>query len=89
MQAGQAKTAQWLLVYEPEVPRAVEPLMGYTASADMKRQIKLSFDTREEAVAYCERNGIAYQVYEPHEAAPKRMSYSDNFRPGRPVPWTH
>ena len=89
MQAGQARTAQWLLVYEPDVPPAVEPLMGYTSSADMKRQIKLYFDSREEAVAYCERNGIAYQVYEPHEPASKRMSYSDNFRAGRPGQWTH
>jgi hypothetical protein len=89
MQSGKAKTGQWMLVYEPEAPSAVEPLMGYTSSVDMKRQIRLSFDTKEEAIAYCERNGIAYQVYEPHDPAPKRVSYSDNFRAGRPTPWTH
>jgi hypothetical protein len=89
MQAGRAKTGEWLLEYEPEAPSSVEPLMGYTSSVDMKRQIKLYFDSREEAVAYCVRNGIAYQVYEPQELTPKRVSYSDNFRSGRTTPWTH
>ncbi len=89
MQSGQAKTERWLLVYEPEVPQSTEPLMGYTASSDMKRQIRLGFDTSEAAIAYAERNGIPYEVQEPHETAPKRLSYSDNFRFGRPTPWTH
>lgn len=89
MQSGKAKTDQWMLVYEPEAASSVEPLMGYTSSIDMKRQIRLSFDTREEAVAYCEKNGIGYQVFEPHDPAPKRISYSDNFRAGRSTPWTH
>lgn len=89
MQSGQAKTERWMLTYEPEVPLAVEPLMGYTSSADMKRQIKLSFETLEEAIAYAEKNGIPYRVFEPHEATRKKISYSDNFRYGRLQPWTH
>jgi hypothetical protein len=89
MQSGQAKTDRWQLVYAPEIPPARDPLMGYTSSADMKQQLRLSFDTQEEAVAYCQRNGIAYEVYEPQERKPKTMSYSDNFRTGRPQPWTH
>lgn len=89
MQSGKAKTNHWRLVYEPEVPLAVEPLMGYTASSDMRRQISLSFDTKEDAIAYAERNGIPYQVFEAEEPAPKSISYADNFRYGRPVPWTH
>ena len=43
MQSGTAKTEQWMLVYEPEAPLTVEPLMGYTSSGDMRRQIKLFF----------------------------------------------
>jgi hypothetical protein len=89
MQSGKGKTGRWMLVHEPEIPRSIEPLMGYTSSADMKRQVKLYFDTQEEAVAYCERNGISYQLFEPHEPTPKRVSYSDNFRAGRTTPWTH
>ena len=58
MQSGTAKTREWLLEYEPETARVVEPLMGWTSSTDMKSQIQLRFATREEAIAYCEREGI-------------------------------
>ena len=50
MQSGRAKTGRWMLVYDQDAPTSVEPLMGYTSSADMKQQIKLAFDTAEEAV---------------------------------------
>ena len=89
MQSGTAKTEHWMLVYEPEAPLSVEPLMGYTSSGDMRRQIKLSFASKEEAIAYAERNGIPYQVAVEHEQKPNIQSYSDNFRYGRPQPWTH
>jgi hypothetical protein len=89
MQSGKAKSEHWVLVYEPEAPLSIEPLMGYTSSGDMLRQIKLSFDSKEEAIAYAERNGIPYQVLVDHEASPTLQSYSDNFRFGRPQPWTH
>jgi hypothetical protein len=89
MQSGKAKTGNWLLEYEPEKPRKIDPLMGYTTSGDMKSQIRLSFDTKEEAVAYAERNGIAYRIEEPKEPKRRQISYSDNFRYDRKTPWTH
>ena len=58
MQSGTAKTREWQLDYEPEQPRAIEPLMGWTSSGDMKQQLSLCFDTKEDAMAYCEREGI-------------------------------
>ncbi len=79
MQSGTAKTKEWVLDYEPEQRRAVEPLMGWTSSGDMKQQLRLYFDTKEEAVAYCERNGIAYEVFESTPPKRQRISYSDNF----------
>jgi ETC complex I subunit conserved region len=88
MQSGQAKD-KWLLEYEPEVPRQVEPLMGWTSSTDMRSQIKLRFETKEEAIAYAQRNGVAYRVEEPKVAARKVISYSDNFKTNRAVPWSH
>ncbi len=88
MQSGQAKD-KWLLEFEPERPRQIEPLMGWTSSTDMRSQIKLRFDSREEAIAYAQRNGIVYRVEEPKVAARKIVSYSDNFRTNRAVPWSH
>jgi hypothetical protein len=89
MQSGHARTKRWILVYEPEQPREIEPLMGWTASGDMRQQVQLRFDTAEEAIAYCERHGIAYQVSEPKPATRRVMSYSDNFAFHRRTPWTH
>jgi hypothetical protein len=88
-QSGMGKTRLWRLDYTPESPRTIEPLMGWTSSSDMKSQIRLTFDTREEAIAYCERNGVAYRVEEPKEPKRRAVSYSDNFRNSRLTPWTH
>ena len=89
MQSGRAKTREWQLDYEPEQPRAVEPLMGWTSSTDMKSQIKLRFATKEEVIAYCEREGIAYQVFEPKEPMRRSIAYADNFAFQRRGLWTH
>jgi hypothetical protein len=89
MQSGQANTKDWALDFEPEQPREVEPLMGWTSSGDMRQQVRLRFPSKEDAIAYCEREGIAYQVTE--ELPPRRrgMSYADNFAFKRRDAWTH
>ncbi len=89
MQSGTAKTANWVLEYELESPRFVEPLMGWTSSGDMRQQVRLLFPSRDAAVAYAENKGIAYRVIEPKEPNRRGMSYSDNFRHDRVGQWTH
>jgi hypothetical protein len=89
MQSGLGNTKEWVLDYEPEEARVVEPLMGWTSSADMKQQLKLRFDSAEEAVAYCERHGIAYQVFAEKKPARRGIAYADNFSFRRRDPWTH
>jgi len=89
MQSGKAKTGNWILEFEPEKPRKIDPLMGYTTSGDMRSQIRLTFETKEEAIAYAEKNGVAYTVQEPKEAKRRQISYAENFRYDRKVPWTH
>jgi hypothetical protein len=89
MQSGTAKTKDWVLDFEPEEPRTVEPLMGWTSSGDMRQQVRLSFASKEEAVAYCQRHGIAYQVSEDKQVARRTISYSDNFAFKRRDAWTH
>jgi ETC complex I subunit conserved region len=89
MQSGSAKTKEWVLDYEPEEPRVVESLMGWTSSGDMKQQLQLRFDSVDEAVAYCERNGIAYQVFPEKKPARRGIAYADNFSSRRREPWTH
>ena len=89
MQSGKAKTGRWVLEFDPEIPRKIDPLMGYTSSRDMKSQIRLTFDSREEAMAYAEKSGIAFRVEEPKESKRRQISYSDNFKFDRRSPWTH
>lgn len=90
-QSGPGDVKPWRLDFEPEAPRTIDPLMGWTSSGDMKQQIRLRFDTKDEAIAYAERNGLPYRVEEPRPnlAARRKVSYSDNFRTNRIGLWTH
>ena len=89
-QSGLGRTKHWLLEFDQTEPRETEPLMGWTSSGDMRQQLKLGFDTEAEAVAYAEREGIAYRVEPTHKPAVRKgLSYSDNFKFNRTAPWTH
>jgi hypothetical protein len=68
----------------------IDPLMGWAGSSDTQKQVTLSFPSMEDAVAYAEAQGIAYEVELPPPAKPMRPKvYADNFRFGRPENWTH
>jgi ETC complex I subunit conserved region len=89
-QSGTAGTADWMLHFEPGERERNDPLIGWWGNRDTKGQVRLRFDTREEAVAFAEQNGIAYDVEIPprkHGIVPK--SYADNFRYNRMENWTH
>jgi hypothetical protein len=87
--SGMARTKLWTLEFEPDSPSEIEPLMGWTASGDTRRQVRITFDSKEEAIAYCEREGIPYRAEEPHDPKRRTMSYADNFKFNRTAPWTH
>jgi hypothetical protein len=91
MQSGQAKTRDWRLEFVPADARWIDPLMGWTGSADMNSQVRLSFATADEAIAYAERHGIPYEVFEPKKRRHilRQNGYGDNFSTGRRVAWTH
>ena len=89
MQSGRAKTHKWVLEFEAEAARSIEPLMGYTGSGDMNSQVVMKFETREQAVAFAEKHGLAYQVIEPKKPNRSIKAYSDNFKFGRIGQWTH
>ena len=89
-QSGHARTKAWVLVFDQTTPRSIEPLMGWTSSTDMTQQVKMSFDTREEAIACCEKLGLVYRIDEPPPGRVRQgLSYSDNFKPTRLGQWTH
>jgi len=89
MQSGRGKTHDWVMEFEPGAPQTVDPLMGWTSGRDTRNQVRLTFETREAALAYAEKHGLDYTVEMPHDRATKPKSYADNFRAGRTGNWTH
>ena len=83
MQAGRARTKKWVLEFEPRYATEIEPLMGWTSSRDTLQQVKLTFPSKERALAFAERQGWPCTVTEPHESKIRPKSYADNFR------WQH
>jgi hypothetical protein len=89
MQSGRAKTRNWVLEFEPQDAPTPDPLMGWNGSSDTDRQVRLSFDTLDEAVSYADRNGYDYSVVAPKERKFRPKTYAENFAYGRKQPWTH
>ncbi|WP_375456403.1 ETC complex I subunit [uncultured Methylobacterium sp.] len=89
-QSGLARTKVWHLEFDQTAPRETDPLMGWVGSSDMLQQVRLKFETLEEAVAYARKAGIAYRIEEPQKPVLRKgLSYSDNFKFNRTGPWTH
>lgn len=91
MQSGTAKTKGWVLEFAPASAREVDPLMGWTSTTDTASQVKLRFDTREDAEEYARANGIDAEVLEPQarKANIRAMGYGENFATNRRGAWTH
>ncbi len=83
MQSGTANTDQWVLEFEPAAAREIDPLMGWISGRDTRCQVKLRFDTRDEALAYAARSGYQVELEQPRARKFKPKSYADNFRPDR------
>lgn len=91
MSSGSAKTHHWLLEFAPTEAREVDPLMGWTSSSDTQAQVRLKFDTREQAIEYAQEHGIDAVVQEPNRRKPNLRAggYGENFATGRRGAWTH
>jgi NADH dehydrogenase len=91
MTSGQAKTHEWTLEFTPEAAKRMDPLMGWTGSGDMRAQVRLTFETKEEAVDYAQRHGIPFVVTEPKKRKPviRPKGYGQNFATERRMAWTH
>lgn len=91
MQSGQGKAGQWVLEFEPEAARGIDPLMGWTSSVDMNSQVRMIFDSKEAAVAFATEKGLAYQITEAkaRKALVRQGGYGENFASNRKSVWTH
>jgi ETC complex I subunit conserved region len=84
MQSGRAGLGAWVLDYEIATPRRPESLMGWTSSGDTLNQVRLSFSSLEEALAFAERRGMQADVAVSHARRVTPKNYADNFRTDRP-----
>ncbi len=89
MQSGRRNTKRWVLEFEAEEAREADPLMGWTSSGETETQVRIYFDTKEEAIAYAQRHNIPHQVLPDHDRDPQPQAYGDNFAYDRVEPWTH
>lgn len=91
MSSGELNTRKWVLEFESTEPRRVDPLMGWTSSGDTRTQVRLRFETREEAIEYAERQGMPYIVQEPKPRSKtiRPMGYAGNYAHNRRQAWTH
>jgi hypothetical protein len=79
-QSGRANAGLWLLEFERTEPQRPDPLTGWNGSGDTNTQVRLTFGTKDEAIAYADRHGIAYHVVPATPVSLKIQAYADNFR---------
>ena len=91
MSSGTAKTKDWVLEFQPDSPRGIDPLMGWTSSGDMDSQVHLRFDSAEAAQDYARDHGIDAIVQQPKRRKPniRPGGYGENFATKRRGAWTH
>jgi len=75
MTSGSARLRGWYLKF-PNQERWSNPVMGWTSSADPMTSVKLTFDTKEQAIAFAEKKGLAYNV---KERTPRARKYGKNY----------
>ncbi|MBP9791806.1 MAG: ETC complex I subunit [Rickettsiales bacterium] len=79
MQSGRKKTKKWLLEY-PVGQKHNDSLMGWPGSKDATQNIKLFFETKEQAIYFAQKQKLDFQIIEPHLAKPSIRKYEDNFK---------
>jgi hypothetical protein len=78
MQSGKRKSKNWLLEFET-LNTGINYLMGWETSKDTMSEVKLEFNTKEEAINYAKKNDIDYNLIEPKKNKIIKKSYADNF----------
>lgn len=80
MQSGRANTSSWILDYTPGAALRPDALMGWAGEGSTMNQLRLSFNSLEEAMAYADRQGLDYQVVRHQPRRQTIRTYAENFR---------
>ena len=79
-QSGKANAGLWLLEFERREPLRPDPLTGWNGSGDTRPQVRMTFPSKEAAIAYCEKHGLAYHLVPAQPVKRRIQAYADNFR---------
>ena len=79
-QSGKAFQGRWTLEFERQEAQRPDPLTGWNGSGDTRTQVRLRFDSKEEALAYAERKGFTVHLVSAPPVSLKLQAYADNFR---------
>jgi hypothetical protein len=79
-QSGKANAGRWLLEFERQQPLRPDPLTGWNGSGDTNTQVRINFQTKEAAIAYCDKHGLRYHLVPAPPVKLKIQAYADNFR---------
>ena len=77
---GQGQCRPWLLEFERREPLRPDPLTGWNGSGDTNPQVRLTFASKDAAIAYCDKHGLAYHLVPAAPVKLKIQAYADNFR---------
>ena len=78
MQSGKARTKFWVLEFDKS-NSSKDFVMGWTSSSNTNDQVKLKFETQEQAIKYAEENNIQFNLITPNKNKLIIKSYADNF----------
>lgn len=78
MQSGKRNIKNWLIEFDT-LNNGTNPLTGWETSRDTMSEVKLEFETKEQAVNYAKNNNIDYYIIEPQKRKLIKKSYTDNF----------
>ena len=79
-QSGKAKVGRWTLEIERKEALLPDPLTGWAGSGDTETQLRLSFDSKDEALAYAKAKGLEVHIISAAPINLKLQAYADNFR---------
>ncbi len=91
MQSGTGNTDQWVLEFDQNDHKQIDQVMSWVGSSDTNSQIKLRFETKEEATQYANTNNLLFFIDAGSEKKMniRKNGYGDNFDYNRKRPWTH
>lgn len=80
MQSADSKK-RWLLEFTPlKYSKFHEPIMNWISSKDTNTQIKLWFNTKEQAIDYAKHHCLEYDITDSQPIRITPKNYANNFK---------